>query len=200
MLAQHFLYSVQQPVFTSKDQLVLALLITDTNVSILDWKTHVGEYYQCSKYKEDASGADKGDRTEAREALHKYLHYFTRVLTFIQYLRTRVLTFIQYLRLLTYVNNFLKYLQGGVCYEDTYIYMLELGHFHFLQLVYYSSSGITVVDVVLQLGYYSSQGITVVGILQQSWYYSSHGIAIVEVLQQSVYYNSRSITVVRVLQ
>lgn len=46
---------------------------------ILDWKNHAGEYYQCSKYKENPDIASKGDKTEARAALVKYLHYFTRV-------------------------------------------------------------------------------------------------------------------------
>lgn len=40
----------------------------------------MGEYYNCSKYKEGSQETHgTGDRNLAREALVKYLHYFTRV-------------------------------------------------------------------------------------------------------------------------
>ncbi|XP_067934318.1 potential E3 ubiquitin-protein ligase ariadne-2-like isoform X2 [Watersipora subatra] len=44
------------------------------------WRIHAGEYYQCSRYEEDPEAA-KGHQVaqnEARVALNRYLHYFTR--------------------------------------------------------------------------------------------------------------------------
>lgn len=49
------------------------------NVYGLDWKSHSGEYYECSKYKENPQIGTPDATHQAREALLKYLHYFTRV-------------------------------------------------------------------------------------------------------------------------
>ena len=44
-----------------------------------DWKNHAGEYYECSRYKENPKVVMQDKTHQAREALVKYLHYFTRV-------------------------------------------------------------------------------------------------------------------------
>ena len=41
---------------------------------LADWKSHGSQYYNCSKYN-DAAEPNKAD---ARKALERYLHYFTR--------------------------------------------------------------------------------------------------------------------------
>lgn len=41
-----------------------------------DWKLHGSEYYECSRYKENADSIN--ETAKARAALKKYLHYYER--------------------------------------------------------------------------------------------------------------------------
>lgn len=43
-----------------------------------DWASHGSSYYECSKYKENPNIGQETAKTNARNALEKYLHYFQR--------------------------------------------------------------------------------------------------------------------------
>jgi len=52
----------------------------------LDWKTHGSEYYECSRYKENPNIANESAHAQAREALKKYIFYFERVCSLLQFI------------------------------------------------------------------------------------------------------------------
>uniref|UniRef100_A0A183I9F6 Ariadne domain-containing protein n=1 Tax=Soboliphyme baturini TaxID=241478 RepID=A0A183I9F6_9BILA len=46
--------------------------------SVVEWKTHGSEYYECSRYKENPNIANETVHVKARVALEKYLFYYER--------------------------------------------------------------------------------------------------------------------------
>jgi len=43
-----------------------------------DWKIHVNEFYECSRYRENPIIAQEANHQKARRALERYLHYYER--------------------------------------------------------------------------------------------------------------------------